>query len=88
MGVPRGEYEAVKVAMGVKERECEAMRERVDAMGKQVEEARREAEGVREKYQQSIDEKITMQTYIMKKEDEIVSLRNELKDAISNQQIQ
>jgi hypothetical protein len=88
MGVPRGEYEAVKVAAGVKERECEAMRERVGAMGKQVEEVRREAEGVREKYQQSIDEKITMQTYIMKKEDEIVSLRNELKDAISNQQIQ
>ena len=29
-----------------------------------------------------------MQTYIMKKEDEIVNLRNELKDAISNQQIQ
>jgi hypothetical protein len=43
MGVPRGEYEAVKVAAGVKERECEAIRERVDAMGKQVEEARREA---------------------------------------------
>jgi hypothetical protein len=50
-----------------------------------VEDLRRELENSKQQCKQSLDEKVAMQNFIMKKEDEILALKNELTDTLNNQ---